>query len=273
MSLLTEQQIDSYEKDGFVFSLPALSKAEVDHYRACLEELESQSGGKLVVGTVSQCHLHFPWAYELATNPLILDMVGQLIGPDILIHSSRVYAKAPRDGRYVSWHQTSYPWKLSEPRLVSVWIAITDSSPKNGCIRVIRGSHRQARWAHDHSSHSSRNMEPDGLVISEPLVESDAVNLVLEAGQVSLQHCNAVFGSNSNRSTQKYLGVCVCYAAAELRQETPHHEVVLVRGEAPNCAYQLAPAPEEQDPADSCRAQKRFSRRQSTDLDGQEPAL
>jgi len=270
---LTDQQLTSYHKDGFLFSLPTLSKPEVDHYRGCFEALESQSGGKMLVGAVSQCHLHFPWAYELATHPAILDMVAQLIGPNLLIHSSRIYAKGPRDGRYESWHQASFPWQLSEPRLVSAWIAITDSGPENGCMRVIRGSHRRARWEHDYSAQSCRNIQPVGLVINEPLVESDAVNLTLGSGQIALHHCHAVCGSNSNRSSQNHLGFNVCYVASDIKQKSPHHEVVLIRGKAPNCAYHLTPAPVEQDLAICFRAQERFSRRLNTEPNGQEPAL
>jgi ectoine hydroxylase-related dioxygenase (phytanoyl-CoA dioxygenase family) len=49
----------------------------------------------------------------------------------------------PHDSSYISWHQDGHYWGLSAPGLVSAWIALSDSTPANGCMRAWPGSHRQ----------------------------------------------------------------------------------------------------------------------------------
>ena len=98
-------------------------------------------GGKPTAQQKSQSHLRFKWVCDLATQPMILDAVEDVIGPDILIHSSTIFCKYANDKKFVSWHQDSHYWGLSEPRLVSAWIALTDSTVENGSLRVLPGTH------------------------------------------------------------------------------------------------------------------------------------
>ena len=93
-------------------------------------------------------HLCFPWSHALAERPEILDVVEDLIGPDILLFASKFWIKPPRSGRFVSWHQDSAYFGL-DPRtpLAAIWIALTESNRANGCMRVIPGSHLgTAHW-------------------------------------------------------------------------------------------------------------------------------
>src|SRR4030095_3104191 len=104
-----------------------------------------------------------------------------IIGPDILIHSSTIFTKYAQDEKFVSWHQDSHYWGLSEPRLVSAWIALTDSTRENGCPRVLPRTHTRS---FDHlGAPQETNILMRGQTVSGQLDFDEAVDVVLAAGQ------------------------------------------------------------------------------------------
>src|SRR5579862_2459451 len=94
---LTPEQCRRYEREGILFPLPVLSAAEVQAYRAACDDLEAQLGGKPRTIEVRQMHLHFPWACALATHPAILNAVESLLGPNLLIWATELFAKHASD--------------------------------------------------------------------------------------------------------------------------------------------------------------------------------
>ena len=54
---------------------------------------------------MDNCHLFFRWAYDLAMHPSVLDVIEDLLGPDLFVHSTRIFYKHPHDPSYVTWHQ------------------------------------------------------------------------------------------------------------------------------------------------------------------------
>ena len=81
-------------------------------------------------------------------------------------------------------------------RLFTLWLAVDDSTPTNGCMRVIPGTHRmelhEMQRSIDVPNVLSSHMDP-ALVD-----ESKAVDFVLKAGDVSVHHPNIIHGSNPN---------------------------------------------------------------------------
>lgn len=237
-----------------------LEPAEVIGFRSALERLEQCFGGAPKGHDLNQSHLHFGWAYRLATHPRILDAVEQLLGPDVLIHSSTIFKKRPYEGTYVSWHQDTYFMRLDKPDLVSAWVALSDSNRENGCLRVVRGSHRRGNLAHTDSAISERNLLSSGLEIAVAVEESEATDVILRAGQMSLHHANIVHGSNANYSAQERCGFAIRYVAPHVRQSTPHHPVMLARGEDRCGHYRVKTAIPDDDLERGLAAQSAFSR-------------
>ncbi|MCI0705349.1 MAG: hypothetical protein L0241_30180 [Planctomycetia bacterium] len=69
---LTEAQRDGYLRDGLAFPVAALSVVEAQRYRSACDQLEVRLGGKPRTIEVRQMHLHWNWAHELATHPVIV---------------------------------------------------------------------------------------------------------------------------------------------------------------------------------------------------------
>jgi non-haem Fe2+, alpha-ketoglutarate-dependent halogenase len=228
LSALTPQQQRDYERDGFLVPFAVLAPAEVERFRRAYDELESHFG-PTATPLYGQCHLHFRWAFELAIHPKMLDVVEDIVGSDILVHTTTLFCKQPHDPAFVSWHQDAYTWRLDNPRLVTAWVALTESTPENGCMRALPRTHREG-LPHEARPHPD-NMLATGLSLAEGVDESRAVDFVLEPGQMSLHHALLVHGSHANRSAGKRIGFAIRYVSPSVWQERPHHAVVLARGQ------------------------------------------
>jgi hypothetical protein len=226
MNVLTSDQQQQYERDGYLFPFTVLQPREVEVSRRAYEQLEPRLDRQL--SEHGQCHLHFRWAYDLATHPVVLDLVEDVIGPDILVHTSTMFWKDARDPAFVSWHQDAHYLGLDAPRLVTAWVALSDSTVENGCMRVIPGTHRQ-RLEHDTRPRPD-NLVTSGLQVRGEVDESKAVDFVLRAGQASLHHADLLHGSRPNRSDTRRIGFVIRYVSPAVKQERAHHAVVLARG-------------------------------------------
>src|SRR5262249_1010328 len=97
MPPLDASAVRRYRTDGYVSGIPVLTSPEVAAYRAACDQLEVALGGKPRTVQVRQMHLHFRRAYELASHPHILDAVESILGPDLLVWGTELFAKHARD--------------------------------------------------------------------------------------------------------------------------------------------------------------------------------
>ena len=102
---LSAQQIERFQRDGFVFPLRAISADTAMQYRRALEKYEAGTGKPLSGKYKHKVHLLFTWASELVHNATILDAVEEIIGPDILCWTTNFFIKEPESAGFVSWHQ------------------------------------------------------------------------------------------------------------------------------------------------------------------------
>ncbi|WP_082847958.1 phytanoyl-CoA dioxygenase family protein [Bradyrhizobium sp. DOA9] len=138
--LLSETQVQQYKSGGFVCPIDARSPEEAAQFFARMEDLERRERD-LWTRAKMKPHLLMMWLNDLMRHPKILDAVEDVLGPDILAWATGHCDKKPRDPGFVSWHQDSTYWGLSEPSVVTAWIALTPSNRENGCMRVIPGTH------------------------------------------------------------------------------------------------------------------------------------
>ncbi len=253
---LSADQVGSYERLGALCPIPVLNGAEVACYRAALEEIELQSGGQLK--RLDNAHLFFRWAYRLATHDAVVDAVESILGDDFLIDGTLILCKYPQDPSYVSWHQDSVysNWHLSPS--TSAWIALSSSTARNGCMRVIMGSH--ARGQVDHEEIQDRNnLLRRGERIGVAVDESEAVELELRPGEMSLHHCNIIHGSNANHTDDKRIGFIVRFVTSRIHRDGK--PLVRVRGSSDCRHLELVGEPADIDPAQAFANWCAFTRR------------
>lgn len=213
-----------------MFPIPVLSAAEVATARAALEELAGALGGHVEGTRLRHLQLFHRWAQDLVLHPRVLDAIEDVLGPDILVHSSSVFWKRPQNPAYVSWHQDGYFYGLSELNYASAWLALSDSSADNGCMRVVRGSHRSGIVSHNRASISPDNFV-SGLEIACQVDESEATDVILQSGEMSLHHVAVVHGSNPNTSDRPRIGFAIRYVSPRVRQQLDHYPLILARGQ------------------------------------------
>lgn len=100
--ILTEEQVDQFWNDGYVFPFDCLTADEAADCRRKLEEFEASVDGPIDDYIRIKCHLAFKWLEDIAHHPKILDAVEDLIGPDILLYLSTFWFKDAKDGKFVS---------------------------------------------------------------------------------------------------------------------------------------------------------------------------
>ncbi|MGE0717306.1 MAG: phytanoyl-CoA dioxygenase family protein [Alphaproteobacteria bacterium] len=228
--LLSESQVAAYEHDGYLFPIRVLPEADMAGYRARLAQLEASEGGTLTKRTNQKPHLLLPWLNELIRHPKILDAVEDVLGPDLLCWGSGFFAKRPGDGGYVSWHQDSTYWGLSEPDVTTAWIAFTPSFKANGCMRVVPDTHKKDQLPHA-DTFAQDNLLSRGQEIAVEVDENQAVDVVLQPGEMSLHHVRLVHGSEPNTSDQPRIGYAVRYIPTRIQQiKGIRDSATLVRG-------------------------------------------
>ena len=143
--------------------------------------------------------------FRLAGEPAILDMVEQLLGPDLILSGSHMFCKPPRTGKAVPWHQDGHYWPITPLKALTVWIAIDDSTVENGCMRYIAGSHLTGLLSHKTIEHRSVVLSEE--VDDELFDETRAKDDELLAGQISFHDCYLIHGSRANESDKRRCGV------------------------------------------------------------------
>ena len=145
---LTPAQIEQYREEGCVFPIRIMSETEAAELRGRLEAFERRTGGPLKGDMRHKSHLLFAWLAELVRRSSILDAVEDLHGPDLLCWTTNFFIKEAADPAFVSWHQDSTYWGLSEPDVVTAWVAFTPATEANGAMEYIPGSHKLDQIPH-----------------------------------------------------------------------------------------------------------------------------
>lgn len=229
-NLLPAAAIRQYADNGFVAPVAGLSRDDAENYRRRLEQASTTDAELARRVLKMKSHLVFGCLDELVRLPSILDAVESILGPDILVWTSSLFAKPAGSRDFVSWHQDVAYWGLEPPEIVTAWVALTDSRPDNGCMRVVPHSHKLDVMPH-RDTFAANNMLSRGQEVAIAVDEVEAVDLVLEPGEMSLHHARIVHGSHANPSVRPRVGFAIRYISPTVRQAAGAEDsVMLVRG-------------------------------------------
>lgn len=202
--MLSAEQIARYHADGYVvsdFQLPPTTLDEIRARHATL--LEREPRFRDYCPTLID---YDPAFLAYCDNAAILDRVAQLIGPDIALWNTSFFAKPAGNGKRTPWHQDGEYWPVNPLATCTAWLALDDSTPENGCLRVIKGSHK-ARALKAHNTVMSDEVTLNQELDPSEYDERDAVDLVLKAGQISLHDVYLLHGSEPNTSSRPRRGM------------------------------------------------------------------
>jgi len=230
-----------YREVGYHYPIRVMSAQHAAGYMRKLEAHEAVHGPFL--GSMRhKGHLYLTWLDEIVRMPSILDAVGDILGPDLMVYSSSFFIKEPHDPSYVSWHQDAHYWGLSSDEVVTAWIALMDSDTENGAMRVVPRTHLVDLPHVD--TFAKDNMLSRGQEVAVDLGDRAWVELGLKAGEMSLHHVGLVHGSEPNRSDRRRVGFAVRYMTPRVKQTISATDgATLVRGTDRYGNFEHEPSP------------------------------
>ena len=230
MTKLTKEQLDHYKNKGYISPVNALSSIEAKEIRDEIEKIEKNWPKALEGINRNYVHLISPVFNKVCLNKNILDAVESIIGKNILICGTTLFIKNPKEKGFVSFHQDAKYIGLEPHNWVTVWVAITDANEKNGCMRMLPGSHKE------NLKHHEENFDENNLLTRGQTIKNVSLDktkpVILKAGQMSLHHPKIVHGSGLNYSDDRRIGFVIqSYIGSNVDQVLGKMYVQKARGE------------------------------------------
>ena len=204
-----------YDRDGYVLVRNAidssLAQEACDHVHWLLAkhpELRPEDlHHPLMIGD--------PFWHRLVSDDRLVDLAEVFVGPNVALFATHYIAKAPRTGRPVLWHQDGAYWPLEPMEVATLWLACSESTPANGCMRVIPGTQNLDL------QEMRPNKDVDNVLGSEIdasfVDDTNAVDFILAPGDVSIHNPKIVHGSNANTSDTWRIGLTIRYIPSSTR--------------------------------------------------------
>jgi phytanoyl-CoA hydroxylase len=223
--------LERYGREGYVVVRGVLDAQRVEdasrHVDWLLErhpELAGEDLGHELVGDD-------PFWLDLVSDPRLLDLAAAFVGDDLALFASHYICKPAGSGRPVLWHQDAGYWPLDPMVAVTLWLAVDASTPENGCLRVVPGSH--CGGVHE------RRVRSDVVSVfgDESAVDVDedlAVDVILEPGDVEIHHPALLHSSGPNHSDSRRCGLTIRYIPTSTRiltESQPYESAFLLRGD------------------------------------------
>jgi ectoine hydroxylase-related dioxygenase (phytanoyl-CoA dioxygenase family) len=240
-TLTPAEAIEQYDRDGYVIFRDVIDPeliAEVDEHVAWLQRRHPEVRPEQLGHEFLRDD---PFWVRLISDDRLVDIAELFVGPDVALFASHYISKPPFSGQPVLWHQDGSLWPLDPVDVVTLWLAVDHSTPENGCVRLIPGTHRME------FAGIRDNTEIDNVLGKELAVEVDesqAVDMVLRPGDVEVHHPNIVHGSKANTSPHRRCGLTIRYIPTSTRitaDEQPYPSAFLLRGEPGVNVYQPVP--------------------------------
>ncbi len=220
----TQEQINSYHKDGYIIIKKFFSKQEVDKMYGIAIQDDAMTKNALDLndqtGKKTRLSLWFTTGNDifgyLTRSERIVNRVAQLldsIAPVCHFHS-KLMQKEPKVGGAWEWHQDYGYWYKNQfmfpDQLISVMVALTPANQQNGCIQVIKGSHKLGRVNH---GFAGEQVGADMTMVDNALKTMDLVYVEIEAGDALFFHSNLLHRSEANLSDKPRWSIISCYSA------------------------------------------------------------
>jgi ectoine hydroxylase-related dioxygenase (phytanoyl-CoA dioxygenase family) len=220
----TAGQIADYNRDGYLLVKGFCPEAEINKlYKTALEDdamrknaldLNDQSGKK------TKLSLWFTPGNDvfgyLTRSEKMITSVAQLLDSDAPVchFHSKLMQKEPKVGGAWEWHQDYGYWYKNQfmfpDQLISVMVALTAANKENGCLQVIRGSHKIGRVNH---GFSGEQVGADMTMVNNALQTMELVYCELQPGDALFFHSNLLHRSEANLSDYPRWSIISCFSS------------------------------------------------------------
>ncbi len=243
MKRLTAEQKNFFEANGYLPYGPLLSAErirqlgeaidgiasgaidfppELIRWEPVADQLAGTTERKYLVFQIRYPHRHVPLFFEHAHDPVILDVLEDLLGPDIVLYNTQVLLKPPFHGTDVPWHQDSAYWPIRPANLVTCWIALDEANAENGCMQFLPGSHKMGLLEHKEGrvlAHASGGTP--STVMKLELNDAEAVPVPAQPGFGSFHHSLTAHRTSANNSPHRRRALITSYTPLEFSYTGP----------------------------------------------------
>jgi ectoine hydroxylase len=237
---LTEHQLKSYQKKGFIFLKSFFSPHEVAVFLAEARRLAADPairGREEAIRepdsdetrSVFDAHRLHPLFDRVARDPRLVAIAQSILGDGIYVHQSRLNLKPGFVGKEFYWHSDFETWHMEDgmPRMraLSCTVLLTDNNEFNGPLFIVPGSHMHyvtcvGETPDEHYKVSLKRQEigvPDPESLAQLVERGGIQSMKGPAGSVILFDCNAMHGSSSNISPYPRSNLFMVYNSVENR--------------------------------------------------------
>lgn len=219
---LTPEQVALYHSQGYLIIKGFCPPQEVDKlYGSALHDdamrknaldLNDQTGKK------TRLSLWFTpgndvFGYLTRSEKMIGSVMQLMDGDAPVCHfHSKLMQKEPKVGGAWEWHQDYGYWYKNQfmfpDQLISVMVALTEANKRNGCLQVIKGSHKLGRVNH---GFAGEQVGADMVMVNNALKTMELVYVELQPGDALIFHSNLLHRSEANLSDYPRWSIISCY--------------------------------------------------------------
>jgi len=228
--ILTEDQRAAYFRDGYLVLENYVSADWLSRLRAAMTEVVDRSRAETRSGDVyvlEQGHsaadprLHRVTSpqdqhatfWDFISDPVMTDLVADVVGPDVKFHHAKLNVKAGKGSREFKWHQDIQAWPHTDYSPVTVGVYIDGCSDDQGPLAFVPGSHEGPLYTmyDEKGGFAVALREADARQIRE----SEVKRAIGGPGTTLLLNCRTIHGSTQNRSSAARPLLLPVYSSAD----------------------------------------------------------
>ncbi len=241
--------LQNYHTQGYASPISVLDALETSQALAAFNAIEAAMDPALRSIGLLQQHLVNQTLWQVSTHPRMLDAIAEVLGPDIVLLGTHFFVKYPgQTEAYVAWHQDATYWGLQPAKAVTAWLAIDRADVENGCMRVLPQTHLRGQLPHGTADRAGNLLSVNQSINPVSIDESNADDILLNPGEMSLHDGLLVHGSNPNKSSRRRAGFTVRFTSPDVRLIGNDHQKhawkpMLVRGKDRHQNFNMLPFP------------------------------
>jgi ectoine hydroxylase-related dioxygenase (phytanoyl-CoA dioxygenase family) len=209
---LSDEEIGFFNENGYLSGVRMLTEGQIEVLRQELTTLmdpshprdlfyeyhsnESADPSRILFHALGAWRVS-PAFHDILWNPAFLVPASQLLGGTVRFWHDQLFVKPAKPGGVVAWHQDYAYWTRTKPlRHLTCWIGLDDSTPENGCVQYVPGSHQ---WPDLPKPELTGDFE--AIKASLPVEIKDQFRPIfaeLKKGESSFHHARTMHGSGRN---------------------------------------------------------------------------
>jgi phytanoyl-CoA hydroxylase len=201
---------NNFEKDGYLFIPGFFSAARIKEINEHLQQFITRVVPSMPANHVfyedmeqpdtlkqlQDLQVHSAYFNELMTNSELQKIATILLGEEVIGKNVEYFNKPALIGKATPPHQDAFYFNIKPTNAITMWLALEQADPENGCVSYIRGSHKNGMRTHALSSTKGFSQS-----ISDFGTPGDMANLQIfpaKAGDLLIHHCMTIHTAGKN---------------------------------------------------------------------------